>query len=306
MNSEIIKSLTDAKNNIEKHKNWFYCVKLCYSLELVPSLDKCKRISRAFYKLYEMREVMDNAEHVYCLCEAPGGFAEAVLSFRKTSTLLAQSIGDIKFSSKLNSKYIDTNRDITKFENVLSIIKTIRTSFQKCNLITADGGIDVSSDYLNQEKLNTKLILCEIYIAIHSLRPKGNFILKVFDCFTLPMIQLLWILEEYFEKVEIRKLHLSRPCNSEKYVICTGFIDDVKIKHLHKFILDEKSIIEDLEIDIPTEFIQRMNILNRNFATTQIKFLNETAVFCTSNNVKSLKLKQLKMSKLFLDNLKIP
>lgn len=321
--------LIRSKNNISKYRNWFYCVKLCYAYELIPHMDSIWRISRAFYKLLELNSISNGIAKfgtLYCMCEAPGGFAEAILylfnglsneSPKESLDILAQSIGDIKFSDKLPNSIIDKPRDVTTFSNILEII-SLNVSRGRCDTITADGGIDVSSDYINQEKLNTRLILCEIYIAIYSLKQNGNFVLKLFDCFTLPTIQLLWILENYFETTRIVKPKTSRPCNSERYILCSGFnlFPDKNLHtNLHRFILSKDEVV-DLGISVPTSFIDKIKNTNTSFAKTQIQFLKETEVLCinkidnkpnnkTNNKIDNKKMKdiQVKMSKELLDDL---
>lgn len=310
VDDSLLSRLIESKNNIEKYKNWIFCVKICFSYELVPHLDTKSRLSRSFYKLYEMKSIVSKASKVYCICEAPGGFAEAILDINPDANLLAQSIDSSEIKFELDPKLVDKPRDITKFENILEIIKL---NYGSCDLITADGGIDVSGDYANQESLSFKLILCEIYITIYSLKKGGNFILKVFDCFTLPTIQLLWILEEYFETVTMFKPCMSRPCNSEKYVICRNYTGNNNYhKKLHEFVLSPT--VTDLGIKVPQNFVDKMITTNNRFTEKQISFLNETARFCrlfsgkigSYNPIfKKLKNDQIKRSNEFLEKIKI-
>lgn len=51
----------------------------------------------------------------------------------------------------------------------------------------------------------------------------GTFILKIFDVFHKPTVDILYLLCYYYNNVSIMKPHTSRVANSEKYVICQGF-----------------------------------------------------------------------------------
>lgn len=304
----ILKELTESKEMIDKFKEWMYCVKICFMYERVPYMDYTKRISRAFYKMFEMRNIVDKKhKNVYCLCEAPGGFYEAIRLINPDANITVQSIDNttIKFSKTI-PKEIITYSDITKFSSIMKIISHSK-KINGYNLMTADGGIDVSHNYNMQEKINTKLIFCQIFTMLYSLKKGGNFVIKVFDTFTLPMIQILWILEQHFQSSTMVKPNLSRPCNSEKYIVCKNFTGKPIYKHLHKFIVGEFN--GDFDISIPESTVQKYIRQNNNFATVQIYFLKDTIAstkMCKDYNwINYKKNRQHKMSKKCFDSLKI-
>ena len=51
------------------------------------------------------------------------------------------------------------------------------------DLITADGGVDFSENFNDQEYTATKLIIAQVIYAISMQSSGGNFVLKVFDIF---------------------------------------------------------------------------------------------------------------------------
>ena len=64
----------------------------------------------------------------------------------------------------------------------------------------------------------------------------GHFVLKIFDIFEDCTIDILYLLNTFYEKVIIMKPYTSRYANSEKYIICKYFKYD-SIRDLHpKFI----------------------------------------------------------------------
>lgn len=89
-----------------------------------------------------------------------------------------------------------------------------------CDLVLADGAVDVSGHENEQEKLNFDLILCETQLILIALRTGGNSVLKIFDTFTSETIKMLNNFVCHFEKWFIYKPRSSRPANSEKYLIC--------------------------------------------------------------------------------------
>jgi 23S rRNA U2552 (ribose-2'-O)-methylase RlmE/FtsJ len=93
----------------------------------------------------------------------------------------------------------------------------------KMDIVTADGGFDFSVDFNNQESIATQLILAEVFYAMALQKQGGSFILKIFDIFHKPTIDILYLLSYYYTNVTIMKPYTSRVANSEKYVICQGF-----------------------------------------------------------------------------------
>ena len=123
---------------------------------------------------------------------------------------------------------IETGEDNTG--NLLSL-----ANFQRCaslyknkmDIITADGGFDFSLDFNNQENIATRLILAEVFFALAMQKKGGSFILKIFDIFHKPTVDILYLLSYYYSDVSVIKPYTSRIANSEKYVICQGFkLDD--------------------------------------------------------------------------------
>jgi len=97
----------------------------------------------------------------------------------------------------------------------------------KMDIITADGGFDFSVDFNNQENIAIPLILSEVFYALALQKKGGTFILKIFDIFHKPTIDILYLLSYYYSSVSVMKPYTSRIANSEKYVICQGFkLDD--------------------------------------------------------------------------------
>lgn len=306
VHQEKLSKLKKYKESIEKFPDWVKYVKLNFLYELVPSLDTKKRISRAFYKLYEIQSdykiIKDSYRNSLCICEAPGGFVEAIVNINKSIKCDSQSLndGNIVFSNRIKPTK-ELNGDITELSTQIRIIKH-SINIGKYDFITADGGIDCSNNYYIQEQLNTKLIMCQINVILYSLKKSGNCIVKIFDSFTLPTLQIIFLLEQHFEIVKIVKPILSRPCNSEKYILCFNYKGINNLPSASKFINNDK-FINDLGVKLNQEFIQRVERMNNNFVDMQIFHLNDTLNYNKPYN--DQKQKQYKMSKKMLDRLKI-
>jgi 23S rRNA U2552 (ribose-2'-O)-methylase RlmE/FtsJ len=174
------------------------------------------------------------------LAEGPGGFIEALTHLRKCKTdrYIGMTILDDKHDTnipawKKSQRFLAENSnveiengadgtgDILKLENLLQCQSKYSSSM---DIITGDGGFDFSIDFNNQEKNIAKLLFGQIVYALIMQKYDGHFILKIFDCFTYNTLDILSILSSFYKKVYITKPQTSRYANSEKYVVCKGFL----------------------------------------------------------------------------------
>ena len=294
INKELKNSLNSSKREISKFPFWMYHVKSNFVYEKISTFDKTKRVSRAFYKMMEIsrkfpeiQTINDKPiENVLCLCEAPGGFIEALLFLNKNINIKAQSLKHcIEFSRKIDTSIYEYS-DITKLETLLKITKFAKENC-KYDLITADGGIDVSDDYSKQEVKSVRILYSQIIIMLYNLKVGGNFIIKIFDCFHKETVQLLNILYNHFENFEIIKPDLSRPCNSEKYVVCTNFKGYTEtIKGFSSQLISGNNInpldCMKFEKEIDTQFQDKMTTFNNKFVSFQTKNIDCILDICKS------------------------
>ncbi len=76
--------------------------------------------------------------------------------------------------------------------------------------------MDVEGKDNHQEYLSRRLVLCEVALALATLRRGGALVLKLFDAF-LPLTgDLLFILHRCFRRIALVKPITSRPANSER------------------------------------------------------------------------------------------
>ena len=207
-------------------------VKYLHEYELVKIICKKQVISRAYFKLYEIiyYEPIIVLEQLNCffICEAPGGFIEAVTDIRRKKNLRTEFISISKYDYLIKyDRYLEEKclmyGDITNVEVLLQTIKTTNVRFPGgLDLITADGGFDIKQ-FEAQEILSCKLLLCEIYLAIKTQKIGGMFVIKFFDMFTHNSIIMYLMLCNFYTFVKIIKPKTSRNCNSERYLVCYNF-----------------------------------------------------------------------------------
>lgn len=170
----------------------------------------------------------------------------------------------------------------------------------KMDIITADGGFDFSVDFNNQENMATQLILCEVFYALVMQKQGGTFILKIFDVFHKPTVDILYLLCYYYTNVSIIKPHTSRIANSEKYVVCQGFkiADSAKIVEqfakLFPVMMSESILLTSL---LPQEhdlyFLNKIEEMNAMVSFQQIENITSTLSIIT-NHRNAEKLEQYK------------
>lgn len=274
----------------------------------IIKLDIC---SRSYLKLIEICQdnnlCNDKKINYLALAEAPGGFIEAFMAIRRKKFLgrndnivtislrnknyeVPQYIFKNKHNFNINIFYgVKGNGDLFDIDNILSIGSVLN---EKYNLVTADGGIDFSQDYNNQEEQIYRLLFTETISAFIYLEKDGNFILKIFDIMTYSTIELIYFISSYFEEVTIVKPYLSRLSNSEKYLVCKKFrgIDNEIINKLlliYKILYIDKTDIKYKIIkSIPLVYINKIYKYSKNIISNQIK--NILKIILEINNIDNI------------------
>ena len=254
--------LTEIKEKIaplESNHKWETLKKKTNPYELVytqdngdtpPSIAMVKPLSRSYFKMIEMLQVCQffeklpkntqklRSSHV---AEGPGGFIEAFLEKSGSHRIHIQK--SYAITLKPNNNHVpgwrrsyqflqrhpevkihygeDGSGDIYVPENQKSFIQLHEPL--RSHLFTGDGGFDFSTDYENQEKSVYPLLVASAIIGIQVLTTDGVFILKLFDLYSSVTHYLLRCITLCFKEWCLYKPATSRPCNSERYLLCRGF-----------------------------------------------------------------------------------
>lgn len=263
-------------------------------------------ISRSFYKLLEIINYFDLLSmyndkplRSFHLAEGPGGFIEAMLYFRRNfvnrdtyyGVTLQSNNKNIPKWKKLLEKFryntsihidngVKNNGDILDADNYLEFSKKYKNSI---DFITGDGGFDFSVDYEKQELHSLKLVFAQIMHALTYQSKGGTFVLKIFDIFYKPSLELLYMLHLFYESVTVCKPKTSRFANSEKYIVCKGFFysnTETLIYIFHKNLreLSSKNLLIEsiMNIDIPLWFTKDIEELNVIFGKKQLSSIQST------------------------------
>lgn len=309
-------------DKLENNENWDKMKKIGNPYELIYTTYNKKRkndsisqhipISRSYFKMWEIFYNFDlfkyfnmNDSHVFShLAEGPGGFMEASYNYKckisNKKTINDQFYG---ITLKPTNDYIPDFNKIKKIfnnhnnikieygnlyimEDVNKYIKNFKD--KKAILVTADGGFDYSNNFNGQEINSCQIIYSECIVALNVLKENGSFVCKVFDLFSITMIQILYILFLSFEEVYIYKPETSRPANSEKYLICKYFKNNLSNKQNNdllniidkwqdvSFSMNELDSVYFGNIKVNNQFIRLLNTYNEKYMENQMFYLKNT------------------------------
>jgi cap1 methyltransferase len=308
-------------DKLENNENWDKMKKIGNPYELIYTTYNKKRkndsislyipISRSYFKMWEIFHKYNFFEYLPVknnyifahLAEGPGGFMEATYNYRKKNfngnnldtyycITLKPTNEHIPDFNKLKKIFGDNNNIKINYGNLYIIDDVINYienfSKNKANFVTADGGFDYSSDFNGQEINSCQIIYSECIIALNILSKHGSFVCKVFDLFSITMVQLMYIIYESFEHVFIYKPDTSRPANSEKYIICLNYKDNLTkleknnmIQHIETWnnlsnsLSKENSVIfKNIRVD--NNFISKLEEYNNLYINNQMYYLNKT------------------------------
>ena len=329
--------LKDIKLEIDNQDSWDNMKKYTNPYEyihtIVPgyktSICKYKPLSRSYFKmieiiksLYLLDDFVDHNIKTFHIAEGPGGFIEATNMMRNNKndiyygmTLIdnADYVPGWKKSRDFlnNNPHVNIEYGIDKTGNIFNLVN-LDYCYNKyknsMNFITGDGGFDFSSDFLNQEISATNLILTQIIYALLMQKKNGHFVIKFFDMFTRPSIEMIYLLNLFYNKVYLLKPNTSRYANSERYVICknfkysnTNFLYDKFYSILENINNNpEKKINSILNVNVPYIYFTKIEEYNAILGQQQIEIIKQTIQLINSEGyIKSEKIENYKKNNIF-------
>ena len=251
--------LYDIKSSLDEYgAQWDTAKKYTNTYEFIHSRVPNRRysvsrrnpLSRSYFKLIEIMHtfpVLPAASaggagvSTFHLAEGPGGFIEAVVDHRRassdTDTHVGMTLIDIdddgvpgwrkSHETLLRHSGVRIEYGSDGTGNILSLNNLLHCEQRyghSMDFVTADGGFDFSLDFNRQERNMIPLLFAEVCYALLLQRHRGSFVLKIFDCFYAATLDVVFLLCAFYDKVSFFKPQTSRAANSEKYLVCTGFL----------------------------------------------------------------------------------
>ena len=236
---ELVKKMVNPYELVFTHEDKFFH----------PSIALIKPLSRSYFKMIEMMRFMEFFEALpkqqpkirsAHIAEGPGGFIQALVELCQRNKKILESATAMTLKPvdqrvpgwRRASNFLRNHReiklhygadgtgDIYKIENQNSFVEaTVKT----VNIFTADGGFDFSVNYDIQERCVFHLLLSSAITGLRCMAVDGMFILKIFDIFSYSTRALIILISQCFQEWVLYKPSFSRPCNSERYLLCRGF-----------------------------------------------------------------------------------
>ena len=244
-NTKYTNHIRDLGNKIKDHRYQAPISKYINDFEFIDFIADTNnnKYNRAYYKISEIllnNTIIEKTNIKYlALAEAPGNFVRYIRNYIHNNNsewnnfdiitlltheeLISQQNFIQEFENNIFKPSDDYTGDLTKS---LNIDLYLQKSTSKADLITADGGINKKDDidYKLEELLHLPLFLGETITAILNQAINGIFIMKIFNIIDINTINIIYLLSTFYQNVNIIKPYTSRPHNSEKYIICSGFI----------------------------------------------------------------------------------
>jgi cap1 methyltransferase len=324
-NLSISVTLNSYLNNVKKqidenNDNWDFVKKYTNPYEFIhtiipgnkTSVSKLKPLSRSFYKMIEMSNLLnifenykDSNINTFHLAEGPGGFIEATNFMRNNEHDIYKGMTLINEDPnvpgwKKSEIFLNKNKnvsieygatgtgDLLKLENLKYCYEKYNNSM---DVITADGGFDFSVDFNQQEILATKLLFAQVSFALMMQKKGGHFILKIFDIFSKTTLDILYLLSSVYKQVYIVKPNTSRLANSEKYIVCKNFkgvSESLSLSIINQYPkLESIEYIGQQQIENISSTLNMIHCKNKNekLETFKKNNINKCIQWCEKNNI---------------------
>jgi 23S rRNA U2552 (ribose-2'-O)-methylase RlmE/FtsJ len=268
-------------------------------------------LSRSYFKMIEIIQISNcfakfqlqglRTAHV---CEGPGGFIQALYDeadrnrkrITQTYAMTLRPIENQVPGWKRAMSFLKKHPEIKILygaNNTGDILDAAnRQSFyNECkngvHIFTADGGIDFTSNYEEQEKIIYPLLIASSLMGLKCLTEGGIFVLKIFDCFSRASEDLIYALGTCFNTWSLYKPATSRPCNSEQYFIGVGYrtIHGMSIAKIFEQILAAPFVVNHFLKEESLQKITEFREQQAAHSNIQIQSIRHTLELTEENNI---------------------
>ena len=215
---------------------------------------------------------------------------------------------------------LDENKEMSS-EYIANIAKSImeRTDNYGVNFYIARKVIKYTHGY-SREMQYKNFLLINILLCFQILNKGGNFVIKIYDSFSLFTVSLIYILYKAFEKITVIKPFSTRPYSSSRYIVCEKFKDatDDKFKimfnylntffdkylELNRSCIDVQFVLPISEINKSENFPSLIMEINSKITEGRIEALMEITKFLKNEAI--MRYDKMDIKKKCLDLWQIP
>lgn len=261
---------------------------------------------------YMFTEPTTDLSYFADICAGPGGFSEYILWRTKNQTkgfgftLRGENDFNLNASSDIFECYYGYRNDgnILDPENIWSLKNYItqKTQGALVDFMMADGGFYVYDENI-QEIISKQLYLCQCLVGLSIVRHGGNAVIKLFDCFTMFTVGLIFLMYKSFGKICIVKPNSSRPANSERYLVCKHKKSNINIIEQYLIQVNEQmwynkaEVLELVSNEVMSQdqnFIKYILESNNSIGQKQINALSKIIELITTGRTQVVDQEKLK------------
>jgi uncharacterized protein YuzB (UPF0349 family) len=193
---------------------------------------------------------------------------------------------------KKNVVVIETENErekghILSFENFVHCGKTYNSSMSL-----------IVGDYVTEETPQCeigRLLFAQMAYALCMQKRGGVFILTIMDCFDSYMVDLMYILSSFYEKVYMAKPDTSPSAQSEKYLVCTGFLFASSVSFYEPLVAsflkmynepEQNDDLRFLSRPVSYYFVTKIEEYNSSFGQSQIETLFSALSIIDNGDIK--------------------
>ena len=211
--------------------------------------------SRAAFKLTQINRkfhFLENASVVIDLCAAPGGWTQVASRTMNSKRGSSSTTG----TNSNNSGSIILAVDILPMRaipNVITLIGDITTEKTKAQIkaqlqtaqadvVLCDGAPNVGASYDRDAYQQNEIALHALKCATQHLKQNGTFVTKIYR--SADYSAYLWVVKQFFQRVQAVKPNASRSQSAEIFLVCTGYLAPTSIDPR---MLDPKHVFEQVD-----------------------------------------------------------
>jgi AdoMet-dependent rRNA methyltransferase SPB1 len=211
--------------------------------------------ARSAFKLVELNRQFDLLRSaktaILDLCAAPGGWLQIARKYAPAETkIIGVDLMPIRpiHGCETFVEDITTVQCRSTLKRALGVALSggqkpnSKVETQVVDLVLHDGAPNVGQNWIKDAFGQSELVLSSLKLATEFLRPRGNFVTKIFR--SADYNSLLWVFHQLFDKVDATKPQSSRNASAEIFVVCRGFKAPARIDPR---LLDARFVFKELD-----------------------------------------------------------